>query len=136
LITFTADGKVEGDHVNVCAGGQEFQIGLMGGEYPTPEEVLLASSLSCLMLTVVYVAREKGVTVEDIEGCIQGDMDPKGFQGDPSIPPGVLEVRYNLTVKSKDPRIKEILEESEKRCPMRDTLARSVKVVVKWDIES
>ncbi|MUN29661.1 OsmC family peroxiredoxin [Sulfolobus metallicus DSM 6482 = JCM 9184] len=108
----------------------------MGGEYPTPEEVLLASSLSCLMLTVVYIAREKGVAVEDIEGCIQGDMDPKGFQGDPSIPPGVLEVRYNLTVRSKDPRIKEILEESEKRCPMRDTLARSVKVVVKWDIES
>ncbi len=136
MITFTAEGKVEGDHVNVCTGGTEMKIGLMGSDYPTPEEVLLASSISCLMLTVVYVAREKGVKVEEVSGCIQGDMDPRGFQGVPGISPGVLEVRYNVRVKSDDPRVKEIIEESEKRCPMKDTLVRSVKVKVNWDIES
>ncbi|BBG22972.1 OsmC family protein [Sulfuracidifex tepidarius] len=135
-MTFTAEGKVEGDHVSVCAGGSEIKIGLMGSDYPTPEEVLLASSLSCLMLTVVYVAREKGVKLDEVSGCIQGDMDPRGFQGEPGIPPGVLEVRYNVRVKGNDARIKEIIEESERRCPMKDTLVRSVKVKVNWDIES
>jgi uncharacterized OsmC-like protein len=135
-MTFTAEGRLEGDHVKVCAGGKEMEIGLMGTDYPTPEEVLLASSLSCLMLTVVYIAREKDVKVEEISGCIQGDMDPKGFQGNDKVPPGMLEVRYNIRVKSKDRSIKDILEEAEKRCPMRDTLVRSVKVKVNWDIES
>ena len=59
MLTFTSEGKLEKDHVTVTLGDLELKIGLLGSGLPTPEEVLLASALSCLMLTVYYVAKER-----------------------------------------------------------------------------
>ncbi|MGC9105075.1 MAG: OsmC family protein [Thermoprotei archaeon] len=134
MLTFFSEAKLEGDYVRATVGDTELKIGLLGSGLPTPEEVLLASALSCLMLTVVYVAREKGVQVDGMEGYIEGVVDPKGFQGVDNVPPGLLEVRYWVKVVSRDDRIREVLEESERRCPLRDTLAREVKVKVEWDV--
>lgn len=134
MITFTAEGKLEGDLVKVSIKDDEYKIGLLGSDYPTPEEILLGSALSCLLLTIYYTAKEKNVEIEEAHGYIEGTMDPKGFQGDPNIPPGLLEVNYEVTVKSKDDRIVEVLELSEKRCPLKDTLTRKVKVNIKWNL--
>jgi uncharacterized OsmC-like protein len=134
MLTFISEAKLEGDYVRATVGDTELKIGLLGSGLPTPEEVLLASALSCLMLTVVYVAKEKGVKIDGMEGYIEGVMDPRGFQGAGNVPPGLLEVKYWVKVVSKDERIKEVLEESEKRCPLRDTLVREVKVKVEWDV--
>ncbi|MCI2414494.1 MAG: OsmC family protein [Candidatus Aramenus sp.] len=136
MMTFTVEGKLEGDVVRVCVAGREMEIGLFGSDYPTPEEVLLASALSCMLLTVRYVAREKGVEIEELSGYIEGTMDPRGFQGEPGVPPGLLEVAYDIKVKSRDKRIKEIIDLSEKRCPLKDTLSRPVKIRVNWSLES
>ncbi len=135
MMTFTVEGRLDGEVAKVCVAGKELDIGFFGSDYPTPEEVLLASALSCLLLTVKYVAREKGVEIEELSGYIEGTMDPRGFQGDPTIPPGLLEVNYEVKVKSKDERIREVIELSEKRCPLKDTLSRPVKVKVKWVLE-
>ena len=135
MITFTAEGVLEGDKAKICVKDQEFVIGLLGSDYPTPEEVLLASALSCLMLTVYYVANEKGLKIEKMSGYIEGELDPKGFQGDPNIPPGFLSVSYEIEVKADNKELLEkVLEESERRCPLKDTLTRSIKVNVKWKI--
>ena len=135
MITFTAEGVLEGDKVKVYVKDQEFVIGLLGSDFPTPEEVLLASALSCLMLTVYYVANEKGLKIEKMSGYIEGELDPKGFQGDPNIPPGFLSISYEIEVKADNKELLEkVLEESERRCPLKDTLTRSIKVNVKWKI--
>jgi len=135
MITFTAEGVLEGDKVKISVKDQEFVIGLLGSDYPTPEEVLLASALSCLMLTVYYVANEKGLKIEKMSGYIEGELDPKGFQGDSNIPPGFLSVSYEIEVKADNKELLEkVLEESERRCPLKDTLTRSIKVNVKWKI--
>jgi uncharacterized OsmC-like protein len=86
MITFTVEGRLEGDVAKTCVAGKEVDIGLMGSDYPTPEEMLLASALSCMMLTIYYVAKEMNVKLDDVEGYIEGTMDPKGFQGDPNVP--------------------------------------------------
>ncbi|PVU69903.1 peroxiredoxin [Sulfolobales archaeon SCGC AB-777_K20] len=136
MLTFTSEGKLEKNHVTVTLGDLELKIGLLGSGLPTPEEVLLASALSCLMLTVYYVAKEKDVEIKGMEGYIEGTMDPKGFQGHQGVPPGLLEVKYWVKVVSRSERIKEVLEESEKRCPLKDTLTRPVKVEVNWEIKT
>ncbi|ARM76786.1 OsmC family protein [Acidianus manzaensis] len=136
MMTFTAEGKLEGDVAKISINCNEYQIGLFGSDYPTPEEMLLGSALSCLLLTIYYVAKEKDVKIDEAYGYIEGTMDPRGFQGDPNVPPGLLEVNYEITVKSKDDRIKEVLEESEKRCPLKDTLSRPIKINVKWNLKS
>ncbi len=136
VITFTVEGKLEGDTVITYVKDDVIKIGLLGSDNPTPEEVLLASALSCLMLTVYYIAKEKNVKIGDINGYIEGTLDPKGFEGDPSVPPGILEVRYFVDVWSEDPRIREVLSEAERRCPLKDTLVRSVKVSVFWNVKS
>ncbi|EZQ04724.1 MULTISPECIES: OsmC family protein [Acidianus] len=136
MITFTVEGKLQGDIVRACVAGKEIEIGLMGSDYPTPEEVLLSSALSCMILTIYYIAKERNVKVNNIEGYIEGTMDPRGFQGDPEVHPGLLEVNYYITVESEDRRINEILEQSIKRCPLKDTLSRPVKINVNWDIRN
>lgn len=134
MITFTAEGRLDGDVVKVDVKSEEYKIGLLGSDYPTPEEMLLAAALSCLLLTVHYIAREREVKIDEAYGYIEGTIDPKGFQGYPNIPPGLLEVNYEITIKSKDERIREVIELAEERCPLKDTLTRPVKVNVKWNL--
>ncbi|WP_338601915.1 OsmC family protein [Sulfolobus tengchongensis] len=136
IVTFTAEGRLEGDKVIVNLSDIELKIGMLGSEYPTPEEFCLASAISCIILTVYYIAKEKGVSIISIEGYIEGKMDTSGFQGKGDIPPGLQEVNYELVVRSQDDRINDILQEAERRCPMRDTLTRNVKVNIKWKIKS
>lgn len=134
-MTFTAEGELEGDHVKITTDNTELKIGFLGSDYPTPEEILLSSALSCLMLTVYYIAREKNLKLDSLKGYIEGTLDPKGFQGDPNIPPGFLEINYEIEVSAKDKELlQKVLDESERRCPLKDTLTRSIKVNVKWKI--
>jgi len=135
MMTFTAEGELEGDHVKITSDNTELKIGLLGSDYPTPEEILLSSALSCLMLTVYYIAREKNLKLNSLKGYIEGTLDPKGFQGDPNIPPGFLEINYEIEVSAKNKELlQKVLDESERRCPLKDTLTRSIKVNVKWKI--
>ncbi|QKQ99157.1 OsmC family protein [Metallosphaera tengchongensis] len=134
MITFTAEGKLEGDRALVSVKDTELKIGFIGSDDPTPEELLLGAALSCMLLTIHYIARERRVSFDEISGYIEGELDPKGFQGDPSIRPGVLKVKYDIVVVSKDERMGEVLELSLRRCPLKDTLMRGTEVDVKWEI--
>ncbi|WP_205835762.1 OsmC family protein [Metallosphaera hakonensis] len=134
MITFTAEGRLDGDSARVTIKDTELKIGLMGSDDPTPEEVLLGAALSCMILTIYYISREMGVQVKNVEGYIEGTLDPKGFQGDPNIPPGLLQVKYDLTIDSDDERMDEVMKLSMRRCPLKDTLMRRVDVDVSWKI--
>ncbi|MEL9970049.1 MAG: OsmC family protein [Metallosphaera sp.] len=134
MITFTAEGRLDKDTAVININDNEFKIGLMGSDNPTPEEFLLGAALSCMMLTVYYISKELNVKIEGVEGYIEGTLDPKGFQGEPGVPPGLLQVKYDLTVLSNDERIEEVMKLSLRRCPLKDTLVRSVNVEVSWKI--
>ncbi|ABP95634.1 MULTISPECIES: OsmC family protein [Metallosphaera] len=134
MITFTAEAKLEGETAVVSVKDLELKIGLIGSENPTPEELMLGAALSCMILTIYYISREMGVKLQGVEGYIEGNLDPKGFQGDPNVPPGLLQVKYDLTVFSDDERIGKVMELSMRRCPLKDTLMRSVDVDVTWKI--
>ncbi|BBD71996.1 peroxiredoxin [Sulfodiicoccus acidiphilus] len=132
-ITFAAEAKLEEEKVRVYVKDSELVVGTIGSDYPTPEELLLSAALSCLLLTLLYVAREMEVHLEEVDGYIEGDLDPAGFNGG-AVPPGVLEVRYFVKVRSSDPRVSDVLNASERRCPLKDTLTRSVRVRVNWQL--
>ncbi|EHP68154.1 putative redox protein, regulator of disulfide bond formation [Metallosphaera yellowstonensis MK1] len=134
MITFTVEGRLNQDEVVTEVKGMEYRIGLLGSDLPTPEEMLLASALSCMILTIYYISKEMKIDLKGVEGYIEGTLDPKGFQGDPNIPPGILEVRYDLTVFSNDERIHDVMQLSMRRCPLKDTLTRNVKVDVTWNV--
>ncbi|MFP3204639.1 MAG: OsmC family protein [Metallosphaera yellowstonensis] len=134
MITFTVEGRLNQDEVVTEVKGMEYRIGLLGSDLPTPEEMLLASALSCMILTIYYISKEMKIDLKGVEGYIEGTLDPKGFQGDPNIPPGILEVRYDLTVFSNDERIQDVMQLSMRRCPLKDTLTRNVKVDVTWNV--
>jgi len=134
MITFTVEGRLNQDEVVTEVKGMEYRIGLLGSDLPTPEEMLRASALSCMILTIYYISKEMKIDLKGVEGYIEGTLDPKGFQGDPNIPPGILEVRYDLTVFSNDERIQDVMQLSMRRCPLKDTLTRNVKVDVTWNV--
>lgn len=135
MITFVVEGKLDNNgEVVTEIKGSEYRIGLLGSDLPTPEEVLLAAALSCMILTIYYTASELKVELKGVEGYIEGTLDPRGFQGDPDVPPGLLKVKYDLTIFSDDERIKRVMELSNRRCPLKDTLVRRIDVEVSWSV--
>jgi hypothetical protein len=56
MITFTVEGRLNQDEVVTEVKGMEYRIGLLGSDLPTPEEMLLASALSCMILTIYYIS--------------------------------------------------------------------------------
>lgn len=134
LSVFTAEATLEGDRVRVSTASSELLIGMMGGNDPTPEEIFMASALSCMMLTVKYYADRLGVKIESMNGYIEGELDPKGFTGESPSPPGFIKVTYHLKVRARGEKLDDVMKASERMCPLKDTLSRSVPVEVKWEI--
>lgn len=133
---FSVKGVLEGNKVKVIIGNKEFNIGMPNSGFPTPEEFLLASALSCELLTLFYYANQKGLKIENVNGKIEGEIDIRGFLGDPKIPPGFLTITYEIEVKSNNKEaIKELAEIAEKRCPIKDTITRGVKININWKID-
>lgn len=97
----------------------------LGGEdtAPNPVEYYLGSLLSCQIVTWRYWAQKLGITVDDIAGRAEGDLDVRGFFGlDDSVRPGFSEVRVVITVTGPETeeRYRELHQVVEKHCPVLD----------------
>ena len=99
-------------------------------EGPSPVEVLLSSLGGCLEIVISMVSKEHGHKLKDLELEIEGDLDPRGFLGEAKVPAGFQNIRVNIKKMEGVPEDKkaEILEEVEGRCPIEDTLNRSLEV--------
>ncbi|BBY34664.1 hypothetical protein MMIN_27250 [Mycolicibacter minnesotensis] len=97
----------------------------LGGENtaPNPVEYYLGALLSCQVVTWRYWAEKLGITVDEITGRAEGDLDVRGFFGlDDAVRPGFKEVRVVVTVTGPETeeRYRELHEVVEKHCPVLD----------------
>ncbi|WP_046317193.1 OsmC family protein [Mycobacterium sp. UM_Kg1] len=97
----------------------------LGGENtaPNPVEYYLASLLSCQIVTWRYWAEKLGITVDEITGRAEGDLDVRGFFGlDDDVRAGFSQVRVVITVTGPETeeRYRELHQTVEKHCPVLD----------------
>lgn len=95
-----------------------------------PVELLLASLASCVSIGLVTQAAERGIELRDFEIGVEGDLDVRGYLGEPGVRPGFSEIRYTIKVDSDAPveALEEILRTVERTSPMLDNISNGVPV--------
>lgn len=135
--------KTEGITVRATAGKHQFIIDegkQMGGKDlgSNPLQSVLGALAACENVTARFIAREMKFDLQDISFEINGQFDPRGFMGDPSVRPYFETVTVNATVKTNETeeRMKELQEKVEARCPVYTMLkAANVELIDTWTKE-
>jgi uncharacterized OsmC-like protein len=97
---------------------------------PNPVEHLLNALAACVTTSMVAHAAIRGIQIEELESCIEGDIDLNGFLGlDDDTPRGFTEIRIDFTVKA-DPANMALLEELARYSPVFNTLTQGTKVAI------
>jgi putative redox protein len=109
----------------------------MGGkdEGPNPLGTLLGALAGCENVVANMVAKEINFDLQGIEFDIRGELDTRGFMGDPNVRPYFEKVTVEAKVKTteSEERIKELQEKTDLRCPVYTTLkAAGVEMVTNW----
>ncbi len=92
-----------------------------------PVEHLLNALAGCLTSAMVYHAAARGITVDDVESTIEGDIDVRGFMGiSDEVRKGYQNIRVTFRVKSDAPpeKLRELAEFS----PVFDTVTNGTNV--------
>lgn len=68
---------------------------------PNAGEILLAALASCVTGALVYHAAARGITIDEIESTVEGDIDVRGFLGiDPTVRNGFQNIRMNFSIRA------------------------------------
>ncbi|ACI19386.1 OsmC family protein [Dictyoglomus thermophilum] len=139
LVTFKAKGQWKGNLKVEVDIRNKFTINMdeppsLGGEdtAPNPVEVVLAALIGCLGIVIPVVAKEKNIPLNSIEIETEGDLDPRGFMGDPTVRAGYQEVRAKVKINAPVERekIEELMKEVERRCPVSDIIRNPVNLKI------
>lgn len=101
------------------------------GSAPNPVEYELGALTGCLNVVANLVAKEKGVELESLEIDASGELNPAKFQGkETDERAGFQEIKLEIEAKADtdDETLREIFEEAEKRCPVRDNIHHETPV--------
>ncbi|QGA80700.1 OsmC family protein [Candidatus Nanohalobium constans] len=101
------------------------------GSAPNPVEYELGALTGCLNVVAHLVAKEKGVELESLEIDASGELNPAKFQGkETDERAGFQEIELNIKAEADtdDETLREIFEEAEKRCPVRDNINHETPV--------
>jgi uncharacterized OsmC-like protein len=106
---------------------------LLGGAdtAPNPIEVLMSALCGCVTLGIATNGALFDVPIDAIELEMEADLDARGFLGhDKSVPNGVTDIRYTVTVKSPAPedKVRRCKETIDRKSPVRNTLANPVNI--------
>ena len=83
--------------------------------------------------TLVYHAAVRGITLEEVESRLEGDLDLRGFFGiSDDVRPGYQEIRAHFKVKT-DPEKIEMLKKLIRLSPVYDVVSNGTRVVVQVD---
>lgn len=97
-------------------------------EAPNPVEHLLNALAGCVTTSLVAHAAVRGISIEEVESELEGDIDLSGFLGiKPEVPKGYTNIRMKLRVKS-DEKNTERLKELAEFSPVYNTLLDGVDV--------
>ena len=101
------------------------------GSAPNPVEYELGALTGCLNVVANLVAKEKEVEFESLEIDASGELNPAKFQGkETDERAGFQEIKLEIEAKADtdDETLREIFEEAEKRCPVRDNIHHETPV--------
>lgn len=97
-----------------------------------PVEALLGALAACQSIVARMYAKQFKVELQDFRVELEGDIDLDGFFGKAPVRPGFSEIRYNFHIQSPSPQshIDQLIEHLQKHCPVGDSLAAPVKLVL------
>jgi uncharacterized OsmC-like protein len=98
-----------------------------------PVEHLLHALASCLTTSMVYHAAARGIQIEEVVSCLEGDLDLQGFLDlDKSVRNGYQGIRVNFKIKADvpDEKLQEICQLGPGHSPVYDSLTNGVPVSV------
>ena len=100
---------------------------------PNAGEYLLAALAACVTSAIVYHAAARGVTIEEIESKVEGDIDLRGFLGiDKNVRNGFQDIRMSFEIRAdvSDEQFEEIAQLGRTFSPVLDSLTKGVPVTV------
>jgi uncharacterized OsmC-like protein len=99
----------------------------------SPVEYLLHALAACVTSAMVYHATAKGITIEEVESSIEGDIDLRGFLGlDKNVRNGYEEIRMKFRIKADvpDDQLQELCNMGPQYSPVFDSITKGVPVKV------
>ena len=100
----------------------------------SPADVVLVALGTCQEIMYVALASTMDIPLDEVKVDVNADLDLNGLMGlDPETPPGLLEMSYDVHIKSPAPveDLKRLVDTVEYQCPLLDTLTRRVEVTGK-----
>lgn len=119
-----ADFQYDADHPAVLVGTDQG---------PAPVEFLLHGLAACLTAGIGNIAAARGVTLREVESTVEGDIDLRGILGiSDEVRNGYQGIRVSFRIKGDAPaeKLREIVEQSQRRSAVFDVLSNGVPVAV------
>ena len=131
---------MEGQHSIMADEPKGFDIGdppdLIGQSRGwTPVHYQLAGLTMCTSITITVVARDQGFAYSNLRTGIRSLIDIRGFFFDLHLQPKFEVIQFDITLDTKedDRAIREIADESDRRCPQLGLYrAAKVPMVIRW----
>ena len=101
----------------------------------TPVHLQLAALAGCTSITIRVVANDFGFQYADLKTSIRSLIDIRGFFFDLHLQPKFEVIQFDITLDTKedDRAIREIADESDRRCPQLGLYrAAKVPMVIRW----
>ncbi len=118
------DFQYDADHPKVLVGTDQG---------PAPIEFLLHGLAACLTAGIGNIAAARGVTLSEVESTVEGDIDLRGILGiSDEVRNGYQGIRVSFRIKGDAPaeKLREIVEQSQRRSAVFDVLSNGVPVAV------
>jgi uncharacterized OsmC-like protein len=108
---------------------------LLGEDYgANPVEYVLTALSGCLTSSLIYHAAAQGITIEEVESELEGDLDLRGFLGlSDEVRNGYnsIDVKFKVKADAPQEKIDELIELAQKRSPVFDIVSHPVQVTVR-----
>lgn len=97
-----------------------------------PVELELSTLGAALQKTAEQLATHQGFQYDHLTINLEGDLDARGFMGNPDIRNGFQEIRVDYTFKTAETaaNCQKFVQDVEKHCLLYNTLVNGTKVIV------
>ncbi|MGI9659712.1 MAG: OsmC family protein [Gaiellaceae bacterium] len=140
LDQMVVEGFMDGQHSIMADEPLGFDIGdppeLSGqGRGWTPVHYQLAALSMCTAITVRVVANDQEFKLGRLRTSMQSLIDIRGFFFDLHLQPKFEQIRFGLTLATKEPaaRVRALAKETDRRCPQLGLFrAAGVPMITEW----
>jgi uncharacterized OsmC-like protein len=121
------DFQFDADHPKVLVGQDQG---------PTPVEYVLHALAACLTAGIGNIAAARGITLNEVESTVEGDIDLRGLLGiADDVRNGYNQIRVSFKISGDAPpeKLREVVEQSRRRSAVFDVITSSVPVEISVD---